>query len=76
MAVIMITATARSRRRSRPFASGAFDFLTKPLIDEELLMAIERALNQQKVIEENKTLKAQLDSASAWKTSSATTIAC
>ena len=40
---------------------GAFDFLTKPLIDEELLMAIERALNQQKVIEENKTLKAQLD---------------
>ena len=23
---------------------GAFDFLTKPLIDEELLMAIERAL--------------------------------
>jgi DNA-binding NtrC family response regulator len=40
---------------------GAFDFLTKPLIDEELLMAIERALNQKQVIEENKTLKAQLD---------------
>ncbi len=25
---------------------GAFDFLTKPLIDEELEMAIQRALNQ------------------------------
>ena len=40
---------------------GAFDFLTKPLIDEELLVAIQRALDQQKVIAENKTLKAQLD---------------
>ncbi len=40
---------------------GAFDFLTKPLIDEELDMAIQRALNQREVIEENKTLKAQLD---------------
>ena len=38
-----------------------FDFLTKPLIDEELQMAIERAFNQRRVIEENKTLKAQLD---------------
>ena len=40
---------------------GAFDFLTKPLIDEELDMAIQRALNQRQVLEENKTLKAQLD---------------
>ncbi|MGH7135038.1 MAG: sigma-54 interaction domain-containing protein, partial [Pirellulales bacterium] len=35
--------------------------LTKPLIDEELHMSIERAFNQHKVIEENKQLKAQLD---------------
>jgi DNA-binding NtrC family response regulator len=41
--------------------SGAFDFLTKPLIDDELEMAIERALSQREVLEENKTLKAQLD---------------
>jgi DNA-binding NtrC family response regulator len=41
--------------------SGAFDFLTKPLIDAELEMAIDRALNQRRVIEENKNLKAQLD---------------
>ena len=40
---------------------GAFDFLAKPLIDEELDMAIQRALNQREVLEENKTLKAQLD---------------
>src|SRR5712671_1620121 len=41
--------------------AGAFDLLTKPLIDEELEMAIERSLNQRQVLEENKTLKAQLD---------------
>jgi DNA-binding NtrC family response regulator len=41
--------------------AGAFDFLTKPIIDEELVMAIDRALSQREVIEENTTLKQQLD---------------
>jgi DNA-binding NtrC family response regulator len=41
--------------------AGAFDFLTKPLIDEELEMAIERALSQREVLRENDSLKAQLD---------------
>lgn len=41
--------------------AGAFDLLTKPLIDEELEMSIDRALSQRGVIEENKQLKAQLD---------------
>lgn len=40
---------------------GAFDFLTKPLLDEELSMALERALNQRQVVEENHKLRAQLD---------------
>jgi DNA-binding NtrC family response regulator len=40
---------------------GAFDLLTKPLIDEELELAIGRATSQRKVIEENQNLKAQLD---------------
>jgi two-component system response regulator AtoC len=40
---------------------GAADLLTKPLIDDELLMAIDRAMSQRQVIEENKNLKAQLD---------------
>ena len=60
-AVIMITGYGTVETAVEAIRLGAFDFLTKPLIDEELLMAIERALNQQKVIEENKTLKAQLD---------------
>jgi DNA-binding NtrC family response regulator len=41
--------------------NGASDLLTKPLIDDELLMAIDKAMSQRKVIEENKSLKAQLD---------------
>jgi DNA-binding NtrC family response regulator len=41
--------------------AGAFDLLTKPLIDEEILLAFDRALSQQHVIEENEQLKHQLD---------------
>jgi DNA-binding NtrC family response regulator len=35
--------------------------ITKPLIDEELMIAINRALSQKQVLEENHRLKSQLD---------------
>ena len=60
-AVIMITGYGTVEAAVEAIRAGAFDFLTKPLIDQELEMAIERALSQQKVIEENAHLKAQLD---------------
>jgi DNA-binding NtrC family response regulator len=60
-AVIMITGYGSVESAVEAIRAGAFDFLTKPLIDEELEMAIQRALNQQRVLEENKNLKAQLD---------------
>jgi DNA-binding NtrC family response regulator len=59
--VILLTGYGTVESAIEAIRAGAFDFLTKPLIDDELLMAIERALNQRRVIEENKTLKAQLD---------------
>ncbi|HYW79861.1 MAG TPA: sigma-54 dependent transcriptional regulator [Thermoguttaceae bacterium] len=59
--VIMISGDCTVASALEAIRAGAFDFLTKPLIDQELAMAIERALNQQEVIEENKTLKQQLD---------------
>lgn len=40
---------------------GAADYLTKPVVDTELRMALERALRQQKLLEENRSLKKQLD---------------
>ena len=60
-AVIMITGYGTVESAVEAIRLGAFDFLTKPLLDEELQMAIQRALDQRKVIEENRLLKAQLD---------------
>jgi DNA-binding NtrC family response regulator len=40
---------------------GAFDYLTKPVIDDELNFSIQRALGQRKIVEENKQLRARLD---------------
>ncbi len=60
-AVILLTGYGTPDAAIEAVRSGAFDFLTKPLIDDELEMAIERAFNQQTVIEENKNLNAQLD---------------
>ena len=59
--VILITGYGTVETAIEAIRAGAFDLLTKPLIDEELHMSIERAFNQRKVIEENKQLKAQLD---------------
>src|SRR5205085_5482165 len=59
--VILITGYGTVETAVEAIRAGAFDFLTKPLIDEELELAIQRALNQREVIEENKTHKAQLD---------------
>jgi DNA-binding NtrC family response regulator len=59
--VILFTGYGTVETAVEAIRAGAFDFLTKPLIDDELDMAIQRALNQREVIEENKHLKAQLD---------------
>ena len=59
--VILITGYATVETGVEAVRAGAFDLLTKPLIDQELLIAIDRALNQREVLEENRTLKAQLD---------------
>lgn len=59
--VILLTGYGTVESAVEAIRAGAFDFLTKPLIDEELEMAIERALKQRTIVEENKTLKAQLD---------------
>src|SRR5437764_10739193 len=40
---------------------GAFDYLTKPIVDEEIRVVIEKAARQQSLLFENQTLKQQLD---------------
>ncbi|MEC9092090.1 MAG: sigma-54 dependent transcriptional regulator [Planctomycetota bacterium] len=59
--VLLLTGYATMNTGVEALRAGAFDLLTKPIIDEELLVAIDRALSQQKVIEENHRLKAELD---------------
>ncbi len=61
MPVILLTGYGTVDTAVEALREGAFDLLTKPLIDEELLMSINRALSQKQVIEENQQLKAQLD---------------
>ena len=61
LTVILITGYGTVETGVEALRAGAFDLLTKPLLDQELLMSIERALSQRTVIAENKTLKAQLD---------------
>ena len=40
---------------------GAFDYLTKPIIDDEIRVVVEKAARQQALLFENQTLKQQLD---------------
>lgn len=60
-AIILITGFGTIDGAVEAIRLGAFDYLTKPLIDDELTLVIERALGQRQIVEENKSLKAQLD---------------
>lgn len=61
LTVILLTGYGTVETAIDALRAGAFDLLTKPLIDEELALAINRALSQKKVLEENQNLKQQLD---------------
>jgi len=61
LTVILLTGYGTVETGVEAIRAGAFDLLTKPLIDEELQMSIKRALSQREVIKENNQLKQQLD---------------
>jgi two-component system response regulator HydG len=60
-AVIMLTGYGTIESAVEAIRMGAFEYLTKPVIDQELQLAIERALAQRQIVKENKNLKAKLD---------------
>jgi DNA-binding NtrC family response regulator len=60
-ACILMTGYGTVETAVEALRAGAFDLLTKPLIDEELELSLGRALDQRKVLEENRRLKDQLD---------------
>ncbi|NOX59378.1 MAG: sigma-54-dependent Fis family transcriptional regulator [Planctomycetes bacterium] len=59
--VIMITGYGTIESAVEAIKMGAYDYLTKPIIDDELRLVVERALNQQSLIAENRDLKQKLD---------------
>ena len=59
-AVILLTGFGTIESAVEAIRIGAFDYLTKPLIDQELQLSIERAIEKRRMLEENRNLKAQL----------------
>ena len=49
------------RRGSRGDQDGGFDYLTKPIVDEEIRVVVEKAARQQSLLFENQRLRQQLD---------------
>ncbi|MBW8016867.1 MAG: sigma-54-dependent Fis family transcriptional regulator [Planctomycetes bacterium] len=60
-AVIMVTGYGTIESAVEAIKKGAFDYLTKPIIDDELLLAVERALRQHSLMTENTSLRLQLE---------------
>jgi DNA-binding NtrC family response regulator len=59
--VIMITGYGTIENAVKSIKKGAYDYLTKPIIDDELRLAVERAIKQQSLISENESLRLQLE---------------
>lgn len=58
--VIMITAYASMENAIECMKQGAFDYITKPFKNDEVLLSIRKAIDQRSLIRENKNLKSQL----------------
>jgi len=58
---IVITGYGTIESAVKAIKKGAYDYLTKPIIDDELRLAVERAMRQQSLMSENENLKLQLD---------------
>lgn len=61
LVVIVITGYGSIEGAVEATKMGAFDYLTKPIVDEEIRVVIEKAARQQSLLYENETLKQQLN---------------
>ena len=60
--VVMLTGYGTIESAVKAMREGAEDYVTKPVIDEEMLLTVERALKRRKLTQENEQLKRQLRS--------------
>jgi len=61
VAVVMFTGYGSIQDAVRAIKMGAFDYVTKPISDDEVKLAVERALEHQRLLEENNELRRQLN---------------
>ncbi len=61
MPVVMLTAFGTVGSAVQAMKRGAFDFLTKPADNDQLIAVMEKALHFSQLIEENKNLRRRLD---------------
>jgi DNA-binding NtrC family response regulator len=59
--VIVITSYGSIEGAVEATKMGAFDYLTKPIVDDEIRVIVEKAARQQALLFENQTLRRQLD---------------
>ena len=59
--VVVITGYGTIESAVKAIKRGAYDYLTKPIIDDDLRLAVERAINQQTLMSENESLRLQLE---------------
>jgi DNA-binding NtrC family response regulator len=60
--VILITAFGSMETAIEAVKAGAFDYISKPFKIDEVLLQVERALGNRKLVRENRSLKRQLES--------------
>jgi len=59
--VIVITGYGTIESAVKAIKRGAYDYLTKPINDDELRLVVERAIKQQSLMSENVSLRLQLE---------------
>jgi DNA-binding NtrC family response regulator len=58
---IVITGYGTIESAVQAIKLGAYDYLTKPIVDDDLRLAVERAIKQQALVSENENLRQQLE---------------
>jgi two-component system, NtrC family, response regulator AtoC len=59
--VVLVTAYGTIESAVRGMREGAFDYVTKPVLDEEMCLVVERAIEASRLRAENAELRAALD---------------
>ena len=59
--VIVITGYGSIESAVKAIRRGAYEYLTKPIVDDELRLVVERAIKQQSLMSENESLRLQLE---------------